>query len=107
MAISKHIGTIKVGSEEFRFVFDPESRGGCYSPALKVFRKGPNGSPAGIGYKQWPALLHKLFPAGSGWTNMLLVRLPYVSFARAYKLRRIGALKVYAANQRFYYRITR
>lgn len=113
---SKHLGTITVRGHQVRFVLDTHARAGCYSPELHVYLHGPNGSPAGFGPKGWPALLVRAFEPGRawrrrnrpgakpGWSNMLAVRLPHLTWWRAYRLRRIGAIRLYVLIERAYNR---
>ncbi len=86
--MSRHLGTIRVRQDEFRFVLDTHGRGGCYYPILHCFQKGPNGSVAGIG----PKTSHT-------WT------LPHLPWHTAYRLRKVGAIRVYQVISRMYRRI--
>lgn len=105
MAQSKHLGTAKIAGDEIRFVLDTHGRAGCYRPILLVFRRGPNGSPAGVGPKGWPWWLHRERLGGGEkrrWSNTIRVPLPHVSFATGYRLRRVGGLRAYKAISRAY-----
>lgn len=106
MRQSRHLGTITVRGDEYRFVFDVNGKHGCYHPILHVFRKGPNGSPAGIGPKGWPNWLVKLTAHGrdrTHWSSSLTFNLPCLYWHRAYKLRKIGGLKLYRAVYNLYH----
>lgn len=71
----------------------PNGRG----PEVRVHRRGRNGSAAGFGPKCWPRLLRR-------WTRgcALCVPLPYISWGRAYRLRRCGTLRVWRVLDRVY-----
>lgn len=98
---------IIVGAHKIRIVLDLNSRSGCYSPAVNAYLSGPNGSPAGVGPKSWPMPLPWLFgvrydkhaPRKRN-ASMLQFRVPHLTFMRAYKLRRVGGLKLYRLNSR-------
>jgi hypothetical protein len=100
---------VTIGAHTVRVVYAHESHGGVFSPALWVYLKGPNGSPAGIGPKGWPRILRPLFPSYNGrrdrWSSSLEIGLPCLTWARAYRLRRVGGYQLYSLSQWFYRRV--
>lgn len=92
---------------------------GTYRPGIHLFLRGPNGSPNGCGPKAWPLHMRiRRFRAdhqwaktgwhkrntgpghGYGWTNAIYIPVPHLTWARAYKLRRFGGLRLYKLNYR-------
>lgn len=100
-----HLGTIKARDHEVRFVFDLDSYGGVYSPEIHVYLVGPNDSRAGRGPKGWPTWLR--FGNRETWSDSLAVPVPHLTWRRAYKLRRYGALRLYKVNYRLLHAIAR
>jgi hypothetical protein len=85
---------IKIGADTYRFVYPYRYDMG--RPCVLVFRKGPNGSPAGFGPKGFPKWMMR-----DGWGSVK-VWLPWMPWRIAHKYRRFGAMRVYKASQRFY-----
>lgn len=96
-----HLHTFTLGAHRVRVCVVLRSRGGCYSPALWIYLRGPNGSPAGVGPKGWPRVFRPLFPSYNGrrdrWSHMLHVPLPHVPFRTARRLRHVGGFLAYRA----------
>jgi hypothetical protein len=85
-----HLGTAKFGAEEFRFILDTHSLAGTYKPVLRIYRKGKNGSAAGVGPKAFPEFITRLFPKSRvGWSNSIEFALPNITWHTAYKYRQI------------------
>lgn len=80
--------TPAIRDETLRVCFDIQGKAGTYGPRLLLFRKGRNGSPAGVG------------PKGSR-----IVTIPHLTFARAYHWRRIGGLHAYRVESAFFWAI--
>ena len=106
--IRKHQGRVVTPSDDYG--------SGTVRPGLRLSLEGPNGSPAGSGPKAWPGHMpvrryrsnHHWAKTGwarrnhghYSWTNSLYIPLPHIKWMRAYKLRRLGALRLYQAQYR-------
>ena len=63
-------------------------------PYFIFYLSGPNGSSSGFGPKPWPFKL--------GRTGSFKVPMPYFSWMRAYRLRRVGGIRLHNLQQRTY-----
>jgi hypothetical protein len=81
------------------FAFDPESRGGVFSPEVHIFRLGRNGSPAGFGPKAFPRCF-RFIPGVRVNQQYLDIRVPTLNWRTAYRFRRFHLLGVYNAQHR-------
>jgi hypothetical protein len=82
------IHDFKIAGRPLVLAFDPDARGGMYSPRVSVHWNTRPGGWSGRGY------------IGG---HSVSVDLPHLSFATAFKLRRFGALRAYSAMARLIY----
>jgi hypothetical protein len=77
---------VKLGAHTVRLSATLNDGGsGMYRPHVTFFLRGPNGSIAGTGPKPFPLLKRTSFS----------VTLPHLSWGTAYRLRRVGSLRLY------------
>src|SRR5262245_48005281 len=76
-------------------VLDPESRGGCYSPRATLLLS--HVSRTKLNCTGGPLVV----------TRRISFAIPHMTFNRAYKLRRFGALRYYRIESRTYYKLFR
>ena len=114
----------QIGRHTVRLVTTSTDYGsGMFRPGIRLFLKGPNGSPAGIGPKAWPLHWrirrfrdnhawaktgwHRRNHGHYGWSSDIYIPVPHLKWHQAYRLRRFGGLRVYGALYPIYKRLGR
>jgi hypothetical protein len=96
---SRSLGDVNVLGHTVRAVYWDDAPF-THKPGVTLYLTGPNGSVSGRGPKAWPLQERRRRRANAKgvyrtWTNGVTITMPTLTFRQAYRLRRLGALRLY------------